>query len=117
MPLSDHKATPETALTQVLAAFGYGVGGLYISHGAAKAGLERFRPVIEKAIDEWDKNLTPLMTYATMIGRMTAHHTLARGSITVTARDLLEALKRIEEQAGKQKDFFLGCPFFHFHKH
>lgn len=116
MPLSDHKATPETAMAQVLAAFGYGVGGLYISHGAAKAGLERFQPVIEKGIEEWDANLTSLMAYATMIGRMTAHHTLARGSITVTARDFLEALKRIEEQAGKEKGF-AGCPFFHFHKH
>ena len=117
MPLSDNKATPETALTQVLTAFGHGVGGLYISHGAAKAGVERFRPVIEKGIDEWDANLPSLMAYATMIGRMTAHHTLARGSITVTARDFLEGLKRIEEQARKEKSFLGGCPFFHFHKH
>ena len=117
MSLSDHKATPETALAQVLAAFGHGVGGLYISHGAAKAGLERFRPVIEKAIEEWDANLPSLMAYATMIGRMTGQLTLARGSTTVAVRDFLEGLKRIEEQAGKQKDFTQGCPFFHFHKH
>jgi hypothetical protein len=113
MPSKDNKATPETALAQVLVAFGHGIGGLHISHGAAKAGLDRFRPVIEKSIGEWDSNLPSLLAYATTIGRVTAHQTLARGTTTVTARDVLEALKRIEDQ--RKVVGFAGCPFFHKH--
>jgi hypothetical protein len=116
MPLKDNKATPETALAQVLVAFGHGIGGLHISHSAAKAGLDRFRPVIEKSIAEWDSNLPSLLAYATTIGRVTAHQTLSRGTTTVTSRDVLEALKRIEEQREEQRIVgFGGCPFFHGH--
>jgi hypothetical protein len=107
----DYEATPETALVQALAAFGHGVGGLDISHGAAKVTLDRFRPVIEKGIGEWDGNLPSLIAYATMIGRATAHHTLSRGAATVTARDFLETLKQI----GDNVESFLGCPFSHHH--
>jgi hypothetical protein len=108
---SSPKATPETALTQVLIAFGHGVGGLLISHGAARAGLERFRPVVEKNIDEWDAHFLSLMTHATLIGRVTAHYTTTRGSDLVTVRDLLEALKLIEDE--RARIGFGHCPFFH----
>jgi hypothetical protein len=108
----EYEATPETALTQVLAAFGYGLGGLYISYDAAKAGLSRFRPVVEKNIAIWDANMPAAVSYAAHIGRVTAHVTLTRGSNTVSARDLLEALRLIENL----KEPTLGpCPFFHHH--
>jgi hypothetical protein len=113
MPSKHNKATPDSALTQVLVAFGSGVGGLYISHAAAKAGLDRFRPVIKKNIANWDSNLPSLLAYATAIGRVAAHQALARGASTVTPRHLLGALKLIEEQSKKQG--FFGCPFFHHH--
>jgi hypothetical protein len=111
MPSTDFEATPETALIQVLTAFGYGVGGLHISHAAARAGVDRFRPVVEKNIGEWDANVTALVGYATRIGRVTAFRTLARGATTVSARDLLGALAAIEES--RETEFFGGCPFFH----
>jgi len=110
---SPTQATPETALTQVLVAFGHGVGGLFVSPGAAREGLKRFRPVIETNIDKWDDNYLSLMAHATLVGRVTAHQTTKRGSDVVTARDLLEALKLIEDERARTS--FGRCPFFHHH--
>jgi hypothetical protein len=110
---SSAKATPETALTQVLVAFGHGLGGLFLAPDAVREGLKRFRPVIEQNIKEWDAHFLALMAHATLIGRITADYATKRGSNLVTARDLLEALKLIEGERERTKFGF--CPFFHHH--
>jgi hypothetical protein len=110
---SSAKATPETALTQVLVAFGHGLGGLLVAPDAVREGLKRFRPVIEKNIDDWDKNFLSLMAHATLVGRVTAYQATTRGSNLVTARDLLEALRAINDERARTSFGF--CPFFHHH--
>ena len=111
MESKHHQPTPESALTQVLAAFGHGLDGLIVSHAAAKTGLERFRPVIASHLEDWDRNLLAVLGYATLIGKVTASITVARGSDVVIAKDFLKALKIVE--GGKGSARFIGCPFFH----
>jgi len=111
MESKHHQPTPESALTQVLAAFGHGLDGLIVSHAAAKTGLERFRPVIASHLEDWDQNLLAVLGYATLIGKVTASITVARGSDVVIAKDFLKALKIVE--GGKGSARFIGCPFFH----
>ena len=111
MESKHHQPTPESALTQVLAAFGHGLDGLIVSHAAAKTGLERFRPVIASHLEDWDQNLLAVLGYATLIGKVTASITVARGSDVVIAKDFLKALKIVE--GGKGSARFVGCPFFH----
>ena len=113
MESKHHQPTPESALTQVLAAFGHGLDGLIVSHAAAKTGLERFRPVIASHLEDWDQNLLAVLGYATLIGKVTASITVARGSDVVIAKDFLKALKIVE--GGKGSARFIGCPFFHHH--
>ena len=113
MESTHHQPTPESALTQVLAAFGHGLDGLIVSHAAAKTGLERFRPVIASHLEDWDQNLLAVLGYATLIGKVTAGITIARGSDVVIAKDFLKALKIVE--GGKGSARFIGCPFFHHH--
>src|SRR6188472_4235081 len=111
MESKHHQPTSESALTQVLAAFGHGLDGLIVSHAAAKTGLDRFRPVIASHLEDWDQNLLAVLGYATLIGKVTASITVARGSDVVIAKDFLKALKIVE--GGKGSARFVGCPFFH----
>jgi len=111
MESKHHQPTPESALTQVLAAFGHGLDGLIVSHAAAKAGLDRFRPVIAEHLEEWDQNLLAIHGYAILLGKVTAGITLSRGSDVVIAKDFLKALQIVEGGRGTSR--FIGCPFFH----
>jgi hypothetical protein len=113
MESKHHQATVESALTQVLAAYGHGLGGLIVSHAAAKAGVDRFRPVITEHLEEWDQNLLAIHGYATLLGKVTAGITLSRGSDVVTVKDFLKGLKIVEGGRGTAR--FIGCPFFHHH--
>jgi hypothetical protein len=110
------KATLETALTQVLVAFGHGLGGLFVAPDAARTGMKRFSPVIERNLAEWDTTFLSVMAHATLIGRVSAHQATQRGSNVVTARDLLKALKLIDKERGRPGGRFVFCPFFH-HRH
>jgi hypothetical protein len=111
-------ATVETALAQVVAAFGSGLGTLFISHAAARRGLDTFRVVVEKGVGEqkWDENLPALVAYSARIGRVTGQVTLRRGGGTVTLADFERALKLIYE-VKSEDDPFGGCPFFYLHSH
>ena len=113
MESKHHQPTSDSALAQVLVAFGHGLDGLIVSHAAAKAGIDRFRPVIASHLPDWDQNLLALLGYATLIGKVTAGVTLARGSDVVVVKDFLKALKIVE--GGKGSARFIGCPFFHHH--
>jgi hypothetical protein len=97
----------------VLVAYGSGLGGLYVSTAAAQAGLRRFREVIERNLDHWDEHVAAVTEYARRIGRTTAWTTVSRGGGTVSTRDFLEALARVE--APEEEGFIGGCPFLHAH--
>ena len=113
MESKHHQPTPDSALAQVLVAFGHGLDGLIVSHAAAKAGLDRFRPVIASHLEDWDQNLLALLGYATLIGKVTAGITLARGSDVVVAKDFLRRSR--SSRAARESARFIGCPFFHHH--
>lgn len=115
MANDDSAPTPETALTQVLIAFGSGLGTFYVSHAAARFGLRRFREVIEKNIDHWNENVPVLMEYARTIARTTASIAAARGASTISVQDFVGALERVEKGI-RELDFIPGCPFFHDHR-
>ena len=51
--------------------------------------------------------------HATLVGRVTAHYATTRGSNLVSARDLLEALRVINDERARTSFGF--CPFFHHH--
>jgi hypothetical protein len=107
--------TRQTALAQVLIAFGSALGTLYVSHAAAKFGFHRFGDVVEKNLDHWDENVPQLMEYARTIARTTAANAIARGASTISLEDLMKGLMSVE-QGDRGHDYIPGCPFFHEHR-
>lgn len=116
------KGDVTTALAQAVAAFGSGLGSLFISHQAAKEGLDTFRLVVERvfekgSVDEWNRNLPAMVAYAELMGRVTAQIALRHGRRTVTSDDLKTAVGRLSSEERSGEDMFGRCPFFMFHPH
>jgi histone H3/H4 len=112
--------TVNTALAQAVAAFGSGLGPLFISHDAAERGLETFRPIVEKvfekgSVEEWNRNLPAMVAYAALIGRVTAQIALHHGRRTVISDDLKTAVNRLSSEDRSGEDIFGRCPFFMYH--
>ncbi len=101
----DVETETDNRLGQVLAAFGYGAGGMRVSRSTVQALRERFRERIRRQVvadpDAWVTEGVHVLDLARGIGRLAALHSTERGWVTVRAEAFTRAAGTVERVTPK----------------